>query len=468
VKVAPDLAEVVATEDEPYSVRLASKYASAVAARQLDERRQYSRRRDRDLDWIHNVRLKSIGDVSVVDLSAGGILLDAHVPLRPGSALALEIAGGGIETIVPFHVLRCHVAALMADGARYRGACEFERPIELPGTHALPDFPSAASDAFVGVDSALKRLVERAYAADTAHRLAAGDVLLVLQALARRALSVESDPLGRHVGNLLQELLPALRHGHGMPTVLAAIERQLCHTLPNTRVRMTDEAPAPEGAKSVLICLPGTDQSAGSVRIDVPLGTPVNDAQARLLRTSGRLIALVQRLNGHASGTHAPERVETLRHRPARSIVPADSVSRIAEPDPSDHSWNRVVVRYTDGQLLKGFTRDFHGSRHHFTLCPSIDATAYERIFVPLARLKAVFFVRAFDGNPDYVEQKTFDSRTRGRRIEVTLLDGEVLVGTTLNYRTDTPGFFINPADRHTNNMRVFVVGSAVRQVRFP
>lgn len=79
-----------------------------------------------------------------------------------------------------------------------------------------------------------------------------------------------------------------------------------------------------------------------------------------------------------------------------------------------------------------------------------------------------MFFVRAFAGDPDHVEQKVFDSPAHGRRIEVTRLDDEVLVGTTLNYRTDSTGFFMFPADPRANNLRVFVVSSAVRQVRFP
>ena len=87
---------------------------------------------------------------------------------------------------------------------------------------------------------------------------------------------------------------------------------------------------------------------------------------------------------------------------------------------------------------------------------------------VPFARLKAVFFVREFSGNPDHIERKMFETPAHGRRIEVTLLDNEVIVGTTLNYRTESSGFFIIPADPRDNNLRVFVVSSAVRQVRFP
>jgi len=83
-------------------------------------------------------------------------------------------------------------------------------------------------------------------------------------------------------------------------------------------------------------------------------------------------------------------------------------------------------------------------------------------------RLKAVFFVRDFAGNPGYVECNETVAPDRGRRIEVTLNDEEVIVGTTLNYRSGGQGFFVTPIDPQANNIRVFVVAQSVRQVRFP
>lgn len=445
--------EVIATADEPYSVRLAGKYGSAPAS--WPERRQFSRKPARELDWVRTVRLRTAGEVSLVDLSAGGALIDSRVPLRPGAALSLDIIGRGLETTVTLQILRCHVAELMADSARYRGACEFASPIELPGSHLVPERP--APDSFVGVDAALRQLVQRVDA-DISERLTPGDVMLVLQALARRAESLD-DPFGRQVGSLLQELLPTLRRGHRLPTLLTAIERQLRQTLPHARLRLVDsQAETPMGTKSVLVRTPDLESSTESVSIDLPATLVVNDAQARLLRTSSRLIALVQRLDGRLMRSATKVASET------------DAVRRGQESAPGavTNAWQKIVVRYADGHMLKGFTQDFHGSKSQFSVWPSPTAAAHERVVVPLARLKALFFVRDFDGNPDHIEQKIFENPAHGRRIEATLLDGEVLVGTTLNYRPDGTGFFIMPADPRANNLRVFVVSSAVRQVRFP
>lgn len=130
--------------------------------------------------------------------------------------------------------------------------------------------------------------------------------------------------------------------------------------------------------------------------------------------------------------------------------------------------WQKIVVRYREGRLLKGFTHDFHPSRAQFSLRPTVHAAPAECIHIPLSHLKAVFFVRDFDGNPHRMKSKTFTRPLSGRRIEVTFVDDEVLLGATLSYRPDRLGFFVIPADHSANNQRVFVVAGAIRHIRFP
>jgi len=323
-------ADVVSTGDEPYSVRLAAKYASVATKPAAHERRLYARRREFELGWVKRVRLPSVGAVSLVDLSAGGALIDADVPLRPGAVLSLDIVGCGIEATVTLHVLRSYVAALMADGARYRAACEFACPLELPGLQLLPEPLEAGADPFAGVDAELKRLVERACAADTSQRLPPGDVVLTLQALARRAMS-GGDPFGRQLGNLLEELLPDLRRGLTLNSVLNTIERQLCQVLPHVRLRVVDGlTQPPAGMKSVLIYPPGTLSPSAPVSIDLPSAAVVTDSQARLLRTSSRVIVLVQRLN-----EQAVDAAISARDRAMSMPLPARPPSRYARSTPN-------------------------------------------------------------------------------------------------------------------------------------
>jgi hypothetical protein len=125
----------------------------------------------------------------------------------------------------------------------------------------------------------------------------------------------------------------------------------------------------------------------------------------------------------------------------------------------------KVVARFRDGRVLKGYTQSFDPNRPEFRLqlLGSVDSAPPETIAV--ADLKAVFFVRDFEGNREYNEAKAFDKRPAGRIVEVTFFDGERLVGTTLTYDASRPGFFLFPADPRSNNERVFVVRGATTSV---
>jgi hypothetical protein len=135
------------------------------------------------------------------------------------------------------------------------------------------------------------------------------------------------------------------------------------------------------------------------------------------------------------------------------------------QASPLESRFQKVVARYWDGRLLRGYTSDFHASKPHLHLSP--DPTSGPAVFIPLAQLKAVFFVKDFAGDSRHVEGAHFASRPPGRRIAVTFRDGEVLVGSTLNYRTDGEGFFVYPADARSNNLRVFVTHAAIRFIQF-
>jgi hypothetical protein len=66
-------------------------------------------------------------DVTVIDLSAGGALVQARRPLRPGARVHLQLATLGRMFALSAHVLRCAVWSLDGeDGVIYRGALQFE------------------------------------------------------------------------------------------------------------------------------------------------------------------------------------------------------------------------------------------------------------------------------------------------------------------------------------------------------
>jgi hypothetical protein len=129
---------------------------------------------------------------------------------------------------------------------------------------------------------------------------------------------------------------------------------------------------------------------------------------------------------------------------------------------------SRVVVRYQDGQVLKGFTSDFLPNKEVFHLAAAGSAPGARPAEVRVADLKAVFFVKDFGGHPEHQDRQDFDGTPVGRRIRVVFKDGELLVGTTQGYPPGRPGFFVVPADPTSNNERCFVMTAATREVGWP
>jgi PilZ domain len=432
----PEIVEAI-----PFSVRLAERRLAERESAARADRRAHLRRSVRDLEWLQAVRLTGgTGyDVRLVDLSEGGALLELDTPLRPGVTLTLEMSGPGIDTAVPLEILRCYVASLRGETATYRGACAFAHLIELPARPlrtlqapaAAPAAPQAAS--FVGTEAALTYLLERC--APSRSAVAPGspgialertDVIKVLDALRARTSTRGSDLLSRHASDLLSAVIPALHAGAPRDVAVAALDERMREL--------------PRRWRSVL------------------------------QPTSGRLMSLIDHCAAAADSTGpatASEPAAEISSDAVRTNGARSEVLIVDAAGQARSAFQKIVVRHADGQIVKGYSQDFHPSRPQFSLWPSINATPKERIVVAVARLKALFFVRDFEGNPKYQESKAFGTRGQGRRVEVTFADGEVVLGTTLNYRPDTHGFFVSPADPASNNTRIFVVTTALRRVRF-
>ncbi len=129
----------------------------------------------------------------------------------------------------------------------------------------------------------------------------------------------------------------------------------------------------------------------------------------------------------------------------------------------------KIVVRYRDGRVLKGTTENFNPTTGGFHLFPLPPAKDNQPVAVRLAELKAIFIVQDYKGKPGRVEKKTFTTHEphHGTRLRITFSDGEVIVGHSLNYDPQSPGFFLFPADTSSNNQRVFVVNGAVKDVKW-
>jgi hypothetical protein len=129
----------------------------------------------------------------------------------------------------------------------------------------------------------------------------------------------------------------------------------------------------------------------------------------------------------------------------------------------------KVVIRYADGRLVKGYTRDFFPNKTSFHLEVVYGDSKGNVIGVELQELKAVFFVKDFLGNPSYDERKYFleGQQFTGRKVQVLFKDGELLIGSTVGYDPKRQGFFFFPADPETNNLKIYAVTSAVSKIEF-
>jgi hypothetical protein len=129
---------------------------------------------------------------------------------------------------------------------------------------------------------------------------------------------------------------------------------------------------------------------------------------------------------------------------------------------------SKVIVRYNDGRILKGFTQNFFPNKPLFHFQPVNSQNPGGSIEVQIKNLKGVFFVRDFEGKPQYKERKTFPEGVQisGKKVEVTFKDGEIMVGSILGYDPNRPGFFFFPCDPEWNLIRVYVVSQAVSKVR--
>ena len=128
---------------------------------------------------------------------------------------------------------------------------------------------------------------------------------------------------------------------------------------------------------------------------------------------------------------------------------------------------NLVVARYLDGRTLKGVTHDFTALR------PSLHIEiedSHEILEVRMRQLKALFFVKSFDGFPERTDVRGFiegpHENAQGRKIAVRFRDGELMCGYTMSWTPDREGFFMFPADDGSNNDRVYVVTAATAEVK--
>lgn len=127
----------------------------------------------------------------------------------------------------------------------------------------------------------------------------------------------------------------------------------------------------------------------------------------------------------------------------------------------------KIVVHLTGGAIHKGVTQDFSPTRDAFHILPAEGGGVPLKI--RMDAMKAMFWVKDYIGNRDFVARRDFDPARKppGKRATVTFEDGETILGAVVEDDPSAPGFFFVPADERDNNIKIFVVRTSLKEMRW-
>ncbi|NVN89834.1 MAG: hypothetical protein HXX11_04455 [Desulfuromonadales bacterium] len=125
---------------------------------------------------------------------------------------------------------------------------------------------------------------------------------------------------------------------------------------------------------------------------------------------------------------------------------------------------NKIAVHFVDGKVRKGTTEDFFPNKAVFHITDKDSGLRQE---ITIHDLKAIYFVKSFDGNPDHQERGDVERFGLGKKIRVHFMDDETLIGYTQGFTPARPSFIVFPSDPDSNNEKILVVTAATNKVHF-
>jgi hypothetical protein len=104
------------------------------------ERRRAHRREPAADEPLSRARLRTGRDLSVVNVSDTGLLVDGAARLLPGTHVDVHVVTRDGRVLVRSRVTRAYVWMLTADAVRYRGALAFDRAVDTTAIgYAVPE-----------------------------------------------------------------------------------------------------------------------------------------------------------------------------------------------------------------------------------------------------------------------------------------------------------------------------------------
>jgi hypothetical protein len=113
------------------------------------------------------MRLRTGREVSVIDVSDAGALVEGNIRLLPGTHVDVHVVTRDGRLLVRSRVSRCSVASLAADAVCYRAALVFDRRVDTAAGYAVPvaavvdagaggpDYPAAQVSSSIPIEEGL-------------------------------------------------------------------------------------------------------------------------------------------------------------------------------------------------------------------------------------------------------------------------------------------------------------------------
>jgi len=127
---------------------------------------------------------------------------------------------------------------------------------------------------------------------------------------------------------------------------------------------------------------------------------------------------------------------------------------------------NKIVAHMMDGTIHKGVTHDFEPDNSEFHVLPAEGGGVPVRVVAD--KMKALFYVKDYLGNRDFVARRQFaEAHAADRRAIARFKDGEEIWGVLGEGASDErAGFFFFPVDDEDNNTRIYIIRSALEELR--
>jgi hypothetical protein len=132
-------------------------------------------------------------------------------------------------------------------------------------------------------------------------------------------------------------------------------------------------------------------------------------------------------------------------------------------------STGKLVAHFRDGQIFKGFSRDFDPGREVFHIVRRRDGVAASQE-VRVEDLKALFHVKTWGRKDRHMGREAGWPESQATppgdggyvRTVAEFYDGEKIFGFTRDYDRNRRGFYLFPADPQDNNAKIYVPHSSL------